>query len=82
MEKEEDELEKELLSIELDKKMCILNLIDLLEFEGGQRIRKILELGLSRSRKFNDRYLDDGSFNTIHNVEEHQLKTYQKVLSK
>jgi hypothetical protein len=69
MEKEKDELERELLSIELDKKMWGRRNM---EFEGGHRMRELR--AWSKIKK----ELDDGSFNTK-NVEEHQLETYQKV---
>jgi hypothetical protein len=69
IEKEEDELERELLSIELDKKMWGRRNM---EFEGGHRMRELK--AWSKIKK----ELDDGSFNTK-NVEAHQLETYQKV---
>lgn len=69
IEKEKDEFEKELLSIELDKKMWGRRNM---EFEGGHRMRELK--AWSKIKK----ELDDGSFNTK-NVEAHQLETYQKV---
>mgnify|MGYP003117611736 CR=1 FL=1 len=69
IEKEEDELERELLSIELDKKMWGRRNM---EFEGGHRMRELK--AWSKIKK----ELDDGSFNNK-NVEAHQLETYQKV---
>lgn len=69
LETEKDEIEKELLKLELDKKYFARRNF---EFEGNHRIRE-----LKAWSKIKDE-LDDGSFNTK-NVEEHQLESYQKV---
>tara|TARA_R110000803_G_scaffold48310_2_gene100339 strand:+ start:84 stop:764 length:681 start_codon:yes stop_codon:yes gene_type:complete len=66
---EEDELEKELFQIELEKKLWGKRNM---EFEGGHRMREL------RSWSKIKKELDDGSFNT-QNVESHQLESYQKM---
>tara|TARA_B110000858_G_C17684241_1_gene418066 strand:+ start:244 stop:933 length:690 start_codon:yes stop_codon:yes gene_type:complete len=66
---EEDELEKELLQIELEKKLWGKRNM---EFEGGHRMRELTSWSKIKKE------LDDGSFNT-QNVESHQLESYQKM---
>ena len=66
---EEDELEKELLQVELEKKLWGKRNM---EFEGGHRMRELTSWSKIKKE------LDDGSFNT-QNVESHQLESYQKM---
>ena len=71
LETEKDELEIEMLNLELDKKMWTRRNTT---YEGKHRIREIT--AWSKIKK----ELDNGSFST-NNVEEHQLESYQKMLS-
>tara|TARA_B100000900_G_scaffold415836_1_gene447435 strand:- start:3293 stop:3961 length:669 start_codon:yes stop_codon:yes gene_type:complete len=69
LETEEDEFERELLKIDLDRKMWAKRNM---EFEGNHRMRELQ--AWSKIKK----ELDDGSFNTK-NAEGHQLESYQKL---
>ena len=66
---EKDEIERELLQIELEKKLWGRRNM---EFEGGHRMRELKSWSKIKKE------LDDGSFNTK-NVEAHQLESYKKV---
>ena len=69
IDEEQDELERELLQIDLEKKMWYKRNM---EFEGGHRMRELKSWSKIKKE------LDDGSFNTK-NVEAHQLESYKKV---